>query len=820
MSDALVEQLALDIHSGQAILFLGSGFSRSARNKFGVNFPQADQLKELLGSDFEVDLSNYSLEAISEHFVAKKGTPALYQVLADQFTAVALSKQQIALFKLPWKRIYTTNFDNVAEQGVVENRSQPITFDLDHDPQKAIPDHAVIHLNGSILTANTGNILKKITLTSSTYYDRRIEESGWGRRFLRDVSHARCLVFVGYSLFDIDIARLLRESPALKRKTVFVEAPSRDPIKETKLELFGTVIPLGSETVIDKISAFKIPPGAGDREYFVAFDEVSASDSIAAVSAEGLREFYLSGKHSWTLAFEEKSDRKNNVVERYRMDQGLLDLQRGVNRFVVHAKLGNGKTFFLRLLTAELIGRGYRVFWFHQNTDEIAREISDIKKHRSAIVFESVFGNENLVQFISESVGPSVPVFVTCRTAGFDLRNSALVEILGGGFSELNLNNFSEAERESFANALNKAGFWGTWSGRNDAQKRALISEWGNELRGVLLKLFAETDLRDRIKSYIENGAKREPILRQLMILAFLLKMAEIRAEYDVFDELLDISSYPIFRRNEEVIKEFFDVTGSHVTMRSSVLSDYCLRNVFDDEEIIQVLMDVARVQSRIDKWTPDIWQILKTFARYGFVEPLLTGSKKRQIMVQYYEFLRSLNAYIKRPLFWLQYAIAEMAVGRYDVAKTFLDSSQSYAAKIPNFKTHQIDNHYARYLLESRARSAKFVDFAAAFYRAYGYLSKEITSEGTSYFTARVIRYVAEFFKVATKNLSDHEKSECQRRLLQLDSALRAKMKEFKSPQPQFDEAIIALAQAQKLLQGLDVTVSITGLPGDFIQD
>lgn len=816
----MTEQLAVDVLSGQAIAFLGSGFSRGASNYYGDEFPTGTELSALLGKELGIDVAGYSLETIAEHFYFQKGRPALYRFLQTQFLAQAVTEMQIEVLRLPWRRIYTTNFDNVAEKALASLKKTSIIIDLDCDPRRPIPEGAIVHLNGSIELADEGNFLDKIRLTSSTYYDNRIEESGWGRRFLRDIAHARSIVFLGYSLFDADIAKLLRENPSFRKKTFFIEANRDDPIKFTKLRGFGEVLPIGIDGCISSIKDAQVPLIAGDS-YFVSFDHIKPPDEMRTLSVDDVRDFYISGKNATQIAFLHDADRVNVVTRRAKVDQVISDIASGVSRFVLHSRLGNGKTVFLWNLAADLIAAGYEVFWFHQDFEDSARELELIKSFPRAVVFiENVFGREEVVQFVAENLGPSVSVLVTCRTAGFDLRHLSLEKTLGGPYAEINLNNLSDVERGGLVCVMNSAGFWGPLAAERDDRKAEAIRSWGNELRAVLLKLFTETDLKDRIRSHIEVGISKDSRLKRIIILSFLLKLAEARAEFDVLDELLGISSYSVLRQNEEIVRDLFDISSDRVAMRSSVLGEYCLRYIFADEDVVNVLADVARVQSRMGRWDDEIWSILKSFMRYGFVEPLLTSSRKRNLLLNYYETLRGLGSYIRRPLFWLQYAIAEMSVSRYEPAKTFLDTAKSYASKIPGFKTNQIDNHYARYLLESRSRSGEYNDFAVAFYKASALLSKEIASEGTSYYTARVVRYVAEYFRKATPRLSVDEKLECTRRLSVIEGAIRKKMREMRVSHPRFEEAILAISQAKIILDGGECDVFIIGYSDDFVLD
>ena len=55
---------------------------------------------------------------------------ALLGELQEEFTAEQVSQAQVDLLKQPWRRIYTTNYDNVAEMGAAKTgkRLTPVTL--------------------------------------------------------------------------------------------------------------------------------------------------------------------------------------------------------------------------------------------------------------------------------------------------------------------------------------------------------------------------------------------------------------------------------------------------------------------------------------------------------------------------------------------------------------------------------------------------------------------------------------------------------------------------------------------------------------------
>jgi hypothetical protein len=84
---------------------------------------------------------------------------------------------------------------------------------------------------------------------------------------------------------------------------------------------------------------------------------------------------------------------------------------------------------------------------------------------------------------------------------------------------------------------------------------------------------------------------------------------------------------------------------------------------------------------------------------RFGNAQNFFPEEVSKNFVIRYYEAMKELSQCKRYPLFWLQYAIACLFAHDFDRAGTYFASAYSFA-KQSNFRTFQIDNHYARYLL------------------------------------------------------------------------------------------------------------------------
>jgi hypothetical protein len=109
---------------------------------------------------------------------------------------------------------------------------RPVSSLTLNDEQARASTGAIIHINGFINEVSPATLQANLTLTDYAYATSRLQDSEWFRFFLKDLSAARAIFFVGYSLSDLDIQRALISDPSLARKTYFYVSPKADDLEK------------------------------------------------------------------------------------------------------------------------------------------------------------------------------------------------------------------------------------------------------------------------------------------------------------------------------------------------------------------------------------------------------------------------------------------------------------------------------------------------------------------------------------------------------------------------------------------------------------
>lgn len=240
----MIDELARAIREKRAMLFVGSGVS------VGLGAPTwsglINKIAELL--DYDPDVfssleSNYLTSA--EFYKIKKGTIGNLRSWMDNNWSVddsVLSASVVhqLICDLDFPIIYTTNYDRHIEGVHRINGKKHTKIANIGDMKGSIEGTQIIKLHGDFDDDNS------IVLTESDYFERLSFESPLDIK-LRSDSLSKVILFVGYSLTDINVRLLLYKLWKLwsisnfadKRPKSFLFLTKPNAVQETVLDEWG-----------------------------------------------------------------------------------------------------------------------------------------------------------------------------------------------------------------------------------------------------------------------------------------------------------------------------------------------------------------------------------------------------------------------------------------------------------------------------------------------------------------------------------------------------------------------------------------------------
>lgn len=747
MSVELFQNVLKDIHSGFPILLTGSGFSTLATNANSKNLMTGGQFTRYLNTEMGFT-KEYPLDIVTREYREKFGEHVLFGEVKSLFTAVKYHDAQKTIFSLPWKRVYTTNYDNVSDLCLhaLKKPFVPVNATSSTAANVEKSKLSVIHLNGRIADTDFRTFDESIRLTRASYLTDSFMNSSWPALFRGDLSVATAIVICGYSAYDIDIARILYSDPVFRQKTYFLETIDIDPVFQRELEQFGTVIPATLADFAKAIDSYSAPTAS--NRFLVAFTQIGNPATASTPSGDDVEALLLYGDFKPETEVGSTLGNKPYTVNNAMISDIVGKIKNGDRYFLIHSDLGNGKTIFSEKLSIALNRERFSCFRLNEYDEYIDDDLFEIsRKSNPVIIVEDIFRNAKVVTKIVAAI-PNCPILATTRSAIYELRYHRIEEIFAHSYAEYDLNKLNQQACEDLSELIDQNGLWSDFSKKSTPEKIDFIRvKCESELRNVLIALFESPTIRERIINTF--NAQPDSDALKVLATALLLDVAGFYPDSILVNQFTGID---IFKSKEKINNAFsmefiHNVRGS-IRIKSSIFGEYVLQNVMSADYIVDRLIDMVRMCERGRSSNSVFHDLQKEIIRFSFVDRVFKRKTAGDSYKRLYDSIKDLPSMARNPQFWLQYAIARLEDNNFRVSEIHFRTAYSHASRIVGYDTFQIDNHYARFLLESRTKDGSTKDDFKAFIDAHNLLLKQAKKERDAYYPYKVARSYYALFK------------------------------------------------------------------------
>ncbi len=747
LDDAI--RCALD---GDALLFIGAGLSFLSRAKDGERLPDGSALIDLLLEQPAGTGSKHTLDRVSGFVVRTKGVDFVHELLKKNLTVESVDDRLRQLYEQPWRRIYTTNYDNAIEVALSGKKSiSSLTID---DPVSKAVAGSIIHINGYIENVSPANIQKGLVLTDHSYSASRLIESEWFKFFLRDLGSARAIIFAGYSLADLDIQRALISDRSLSRKTFFFISPDADALERDAISDYGRLVDGGIDvltgTILDVSSDYD---SSRSSAAFLSLAEVAAgaNGDVDTTAAQKISQQLVFGRlpEGEVLRRENVFGNQPFLVLR-RQDQAAIDaLRKGPWRDILYVgELASGKTACALNMAVHLTTEGYRVYYASKGATlvEELRFLSRIND-KIAVVFENyALLTEEIRDYVSRR--PQLHRMVmTERAVTHDLMPGFIDNTphLGPVF-EVSLDRIDISDVPQFEALVNFGGFWGERAGASEVTRQRIIS---TQLESSLYKLLVEIIKSEKVQEEVRNllaPIANDKRAMKLFISSFIVNVLGFRFSINDWQTVFDGQWVRRIMRNySEQVRHFLMLQGDTIFPRTGMLSAHLLRTFADDDVVRECLVDLYERAIRSEENDPEFLSLRIALTRYGSIEPIFSDRKKSANIFRYYDEIRVFGGTRNNADYWLQVGIA--ATIHDDLATAEKAFSNAYAREKakqkPNLK--KIDNYFSRFEMRKAIEHNDPDDAFATFLRANERLKKQIFLEENRHYPFKTGRYYAD---------------------------------------------------------------------------
>ncbi|MCQ2181794.1 MAG: SIR2 family protein [Bacteroidales bacterium] len=756
---------------GNALLFLGSGFSTGAVKASGDNFASAGPLAKKLcaecGIPEEEQISD--LGQASEIFQSLKSESELVDYLIKEYTAVNVNSAQEIIGSVNWKRIYTTNYDNVVEMAYSKNKKIITPVVLSQKPSDfKDKTNLCVHLNGRVDGLTINKLNNEFKLTNISYLTEEFRKSEWLSLFRTDLLTANAIFFIGYSMqYDLDIKRVVSSLAGLKDKTFFIMWEKEPRVNQLLVEHFGKACPIGTDVFASMIKETRktFVPSAGRLSPYLCFKKHNFPKTPSSIVDSDVLKFLTQGEYASdkvyysTISFDDYK----YCIHRTKLKSLVGSIENGEKNCLIHSSLGNGKTIFTDALSSMLTQKGYHVYRYYRYMATYPTEVERIcsETDKIALIFEDYSGCIENLKILKQH--RSDQVLIVTERSYVNEANYDTISNLFGDFNSVDINKLDGQETESLNSLLEHFGFWSYLSSKSKNRRIEFIDKTcKGYLRNVVLQLLQSPDIAKRFKDIVDT-VKQKNGYYEAIIFLLVASVSQVKLGLDDLSEALDVTQLnsPRFK-NDPIVKEFVDFDDNVILPKSSLLSKSLLAQIFDSEIIVDTLIKI--MQHLNDYGTGKVArQITRRLMTFTNVQQILNEQDPhhKYNMLRYYESIKSMPSCSKNPHFWLQYAIVMLSERNYSQAKLYFDAAYSFGQMIDGFDTYQIDNHYARYILENERISGTPDKCMEAFRHAHGILMDPKHKVEVRYYPYKVARLYYPFYEKFFKQLKNFEQQE-----------------------------------------------------------
>ena len=496
---------------GNAVLFVGSGFSSSARNLENEPLKTGGKLAKFLGKKCGLS-GNNPLGDVADLYIDKLGPTSLVNLLKREFQVEQLGTEHPVFGKIPWKRTYTTNYDNVIELAYGANQRKIVPITLEEDIRRVGEATAqCVHINGFIERLTEETLLNSFKLTDTSYSSGAFGDSAWVGQFRLDISAANAILFVGYSVFDLDIKRILFECSEISRKTIFVVGTKPPELLQSKLRKFGDVVERDTASLAKEIT--DILATYTPREHTTVTGRyvvpIEAPTRSGDPRDRDVLDLFLWGKlnrsHVWGGL--SGSSIVPYVCSREAVSKCLQMLEDGQRDIIVRSDLGNGKSIFLECLGAMAALSGYTVYHLSERGTDSCSEVEAAAhcEEKTLLLVDSYSSKRAEIEVLGRHRSAQLHIVFAARTLKHDVCFEWLYALLNlDGAPEIDLDCLSDNDVQWFCSALDTYGLWGKRASWPEQRKNTYVQrECDARVSSVLLDILNSPIMIERLEGVL-----------------------------------------------------------------------------------------------------------------------------------------------------------------------------------------------------------------------------------------------------------------------------------------------------------------------------
>ena len=709
--DLIKKEDIYNIFSGESILFLGAGFSIENKNANGDLLPSGKSLSVELqqASNIQFPDENIGLDIASEYFIEKVGKTRLVNFLKERFTVSDCFDWQKDLLALPWKRIYTTNYDNVLELASTQSKNHRRTIAVDSRLDNVDNlENTIIHINGFIDNITEENLKNSTKLTSESYADEYLIKSSWNTELSNSFKYAKNIYFIGFSAAsDLDLKRIIASQEQIRNKVYFINGNVPEIIK-ISLEKFGKVTNLTGESftkqiLLEKKDYIPVDSTKDLKTYSFVASRIEADNS--RIRGEDITDLLISGKVDERKLFA-NYNRSNYVLFREKINDVISNLGK-YDLVTVTSNLGNGKSIFLKILESVLIQKGYKVFTYSNVSEKIYSDIdvlNNLMVDNCCLILDDYYSLKSQFDLLGRLNNNKIKIIIAGRRTLHDniindFKRST--KIPSAKTYSINLDNLTRGEKHSLQKIIEEHNLWGELSSKTEQEKFNFINLNSTKgLGGFIVEFLKKTNI---LKKFKQLYLKLDYTQRELVTLLLINNILRLGLDVESILKLTDNTSISDKIKFDINLGEFLNIDKNEIEFISTMASLELFDTIENRREVVQLLSKVLKQADEIEYQNNFYYikRIIISFSNFKLLNQNILEEELNDLALEYYETIQNYSFTKRNQFFWLQFGIQRLNAKQYDLANKYFDNALNYARENGMNDFYQINAQKARGLVE-----------------------------------------------------------------------------------------------------------------------
>lgn len=442
----------------------------------------------------------------------------------------------------------------------------------------------------------------------------------------------------------------------------------------------------------------------------------------------------------------------------------ILDDIKTHNFICITSDMCNGKSILLKETSYKFLEQGYRVFEI-LNLDNLQEDLENINKFKidkTLIIIDGYSNYEEILDYIINTNTVNIKFLLSERSI---VHQSLLNYYPKLKTHDINIDELDEKEVDCMANILENTAFV--------TKKQFLKQQDYREISHVLMDIIKSKQIKDKLLELYEKIVEH----RKILFIICLLKLTNKPISPELILDLApEISS--------EDIKAFYDEKNNIIysennkfPIKSSILSLYVIQEIIVVSDVKNFCLEISERLNELNKnnnLDSIRNSIRKDLLRFRFLENIF-DSNKTQTLLNYFKTLKNKITYLKNdPQYWLQYAMAHIAIKNLDKAQRCLKTAYDNAEKVKyDYNKYKIDNQQARLWLKFASNNKITLSDAIKYFdEADKLLAKQ---KGNTVYKFKVVCDYLDFYETQKNKLQSKEieivKKACENKLTELQN-------------------------------------------------